>query len=398
MKKKVLGLLIAIAIMGMAAFVIVSINRKNGKNGSEGDTDTMNYSPQAFAENQVLIGDALYSGDNALYFGSGRLQYVSLKNMKGGYLCNDPECTHEDSSCSSAFFEGGDMKMVYFYESKMYVMCVGYGGVFVYSADSDGTNKKLVCSYRKLSDAHYESNVEIKDDKAFIAISETIKSGSSTSRGNDLSTTIVLCFDFKTKEIKEIFREKEGYNSQGRINYIQNGKVAFMTTWYTKPENELYDVENDKVLVDNISDYDVGCSYLYDIEKNTIESTQRGFHEVVGVDDKYIYMNGDKFMKTKNNDDRISVFDHDMNWIKTIKLEDNEKTSSCAILKVEGGFLKTDDTNHKITYYDETGKKLKTKSNFDKAVFAEYNGGFLLSHESLFKMLSGYIKKDQIDW
>lgn len=317
----------------------------------------------------------------------GNLKYFDYETRQEIYLCNKPNCNHNNNTCSS-YLEEAVASRVFVINNQVYLidrkavmdrgeeqddesftMTPVKGAEILYRMNLDGTGKEEVLKIP--SGVNLEQNMVVKGDFLYV-IFNTISNGNSTISKNQELVKINLkngkyekLIDAKNKMIiggynntiillETVYKEnpdKYINNNDGYINNLLSSNVVVKGySIDTKKEEEIY-----KLSYQNIESY-----AFY---KNTLYFTGRGLSEISSLN----ISNGEisKVVDVTNNMDIYGIRDD-----KIIYHTYESKNSNA------------------YYYYD-----LKTKENKELNMFTN-QGSFvriLASNKDYYFVLSGYI-------
>ena len=116
----------------------------------------------------------------------------------------------------------------------------------------------------------------------------------------------------------------------------------------------------------------------------------------------------------KENDDNIMIVDIeisdsdtimetmlvelDMNYIKTIRLEDHPTHESYWACKISGGYIVSYDENKLLLKYNDDGKLIQKITNAEYAIGEEYGDYYIIKENAFGWGFIGLTKKDKLNW
>lgn len=169
--------------------------------------------------------------------GEMNILYLDYASGKEVYLCDKPECQHQDDSCTSYLSSGFENLFVYknhiyLIERNGMTLSLDGGGnsTFnssgcIYQMDLDGKNKKEL--YRLEEGYDFESgNLIIGDDKLYLPISKTESFNISQNSSTQITMQNELySIDLKTGEAKKILELQDGLKIQRDIIAVDDRNI-----------------------------------------------------------------------------------------------------------------------------------------------------------------------------
>lgn len=404
MKKVIIGISLVIVLI-IACVLFVRLTDKKAENTTEGNSDSVEMDVKKLGEEQKFYENGLICDDVALMIYSGIIEYVDLKTGDHTPFCFAPECEHNSEDCAANYMVQASPSYMQIYEKYLYVLGTNNdGNMYVYRNELDGTNKEKMAVYAGAG-IGWISNCVQQDEKIYFIATELYEYNDKTledgSKGTNVDIASLFCYDFKNNKLEKLYSGHEGYYAQGTINYVYNDKIAFSYLYNTKPDEDLYDIKTGEYKLGDIdpNTFCIGRTYFYDIKTGEVEESWRKTSaNPIGMDDKYVYFFGNKDGTGKTKDGLITILDYDMNYIKTIRLEDHPTHESYWACKISGGYIVSDDENKLLLKYNDDGKLIQKITNAEYAIGEEYGDYYILKENAFGWGFIGLTKKDKLNW
>lgn len=221
---------------------------------------------------RIVWGYENANADGELYTdSSNRLNFIDFQTMQSALLCSKPNCSHKDQGKCSSFGMGNHPIL---YGGKLYFFDVqtNFEGdevidtTTVYKADTDGTNRAVVCEIKGLALPEFERMLMIGGDKAFFPM---IKYGwDDAHAGTSGYNEIWLCgYDFSTNTFERIEKLHDGWGANLWIYGLFDGRVIF--TYAYSEEKVPFDLdlsEMEKRFISVYKSYDIKSGAVDDLE------------------------------------------------------------------------------------------------------------------------------------
>lgn len=220
-----------------------------------------------------------FAGEKGLYHLDNKafLKILDYSSGKNTFLCNKPECKHNDEKC----YANSGAIMLFADSSYLYTITLGSSGFVLERRNLDGSGKstffELCKKYNFKNDAHASPNSGVLYDNKLYMTYNVTELNSDT--GTEDYKGIITCIDFNNKTEIELTENK---NSQFSIvNYI-DGKLYYLEWHSNLKQMNLSDSNNTDCSLIALSLSDNSTEKLH-------SANQKEFYYSGSVDNRIIY-------------------------------------------------------------------------------------------------------------
>ncbi len=405
--KKRTGLSIATAV---TAFLVIAVWLVfNIKSDADYMEELSTLSADAFTnsiwEKEVVWGDGqLLSGG-----GDSRVWYTNMETGHSMLLCKDEKCKHNTPECNADFAFGMSDIFMYVYQGQIYVGSESASGeIRVTRGNMDGSEKEIVDSMGFAGQTSC-SDVLIDDGVVYIAmiVSDTSNRRILNEEGytsDSPGTAKIIKFEFTTGKFEEIYHFTESYYQYFiTFRYLDGEKLYFDRQWQDIPYEEMYDINNGEELENhNGKEYaEVECLNIQTGELEVLPDYE--FGGFIGSQGQIRYFAENGNCELFNGRIRVEEKQGDNMIKREVLLEDFEKEERrtyYSLCRISDGFVLNEydenETDGRMIFYDNEGKKRFQVKNAKSFVIGERNGYYMLGGNDISIKAGAYIPKEDI--
>lgn len=376
MRKKGTIAVIAIICIGIVVFsYVIKMNKY--------DNSIADLSYDTFTEHVSYIEKGMISGDQAILI-NGMIYYTDLQSGTSIPLCTKSDCNHNNTEeCMACFSSDCDLKSLYCYDGKMYVIGYTQKKIRVYRSNLDGSEHELITEYELAQDQihWFYSFADTENDILYMAVSIADNSSLELDENGNVPdvplTLYFLSYDYNTQKIQELaVFPQQGYQLYAEFRELRDNKLYYDVGWLDVPRNS-------ELTEEDYAEHEITeAGYINLADCELVKAPEYHYGDFIGETEygRYYVEYSDRL--TYSGDIRIEQENKENEILHMEDLEHADYAEKEVIVLNDEIILKCNSVNEdecgKTYFYDLSGNLIQEVENNQYWILGEYENYYIL--------------------